>query len=352
GRRGARGSAARNPIKWQVETGTLAYWDSRPIVAADGTVFAVGAPKGENPGGRYPPGTDIRQMSLLVFDADGHLKDKVGGTIAVWGQLPHMWIRQNDAMTAYAVDSSGGVYHFSGAGGGEFRALGTPVAGPPAVDSGGRLYVGGTGIKGLDIGGADLLGYHWEVGTSWIAPPALDDSGTLFAATTFGGRMYALRTTGETLWVSRHDVATPVLDGKGRMYLGKDDRLSAIATSNGEMLWQQTLTGPIVRDPLIAPDGSIVVVSNAGLVQSYDESGHRRWSFALPNRSSSNPHADASGTLFISDESGIVHAIDRTGKERWTATVPGAAGTPATGPDGTVYVECANGTFYALRGPS
>jgi hypothetical protein len=47
--------------------------------------------------------------------------------------------------------------------------------------------------------------------------------------------MCALRTSGQVLWVNRHDVATPVLDGKGRMYVGKDDRLSAIATSTANI---------------------------------------------------------------------------------------------------------------------
>jgi outer membrane protein assembly factor BamB len=351
-RRAGGAGSSRNAVRWSVETGTMAYWDSRPVVAADGTIFAVGAPKGENPGRRYPPGADVRQLSLLVFDADGRLKDKVAGTIAVWPELPHMWIRQNDPMTAYAVDASGGVYHFSGAGGGQFRSVEKPVLGPPAIDSGGRLYVGGTGVKGLDVGGADLVGFTWEVGTSWVSAPALDDTGTLFVATTYGGRMYALRTSGEVVWVSRQDVGTPVLDGKGRMYVGKDGRLSAIATANGEMQWQQTVDGQIARELRLGPDGSIYVVSSAGLVQAYDELGRRKWSFALPTGSSSNPYVDGAGTLFISDGAGTVHAIGSDGKERWTAKLPGPAGTPVPGPDGTVYVECANGTFYALAGPS
>jgi|RhiMetdeSRZDD1v2_1073273.scaffolds.fasta_scaffold275242_3 outer membrane protein assembly factor BamB len=351
GRRKAKGPSG-NPVRWSVQTGTKAYADSRPVVAADGTIFAAGAPKGENPGNRYPPGADIRQLSLLVFDPDGHLKAKVAGTIALWPQLPHMWIRQNDPMTAYAVDASGGVYQFSGAGGGVYRSLEASVSGPPAIDSGGRLYVGGTGVKGLDIGGADLVGFTWEVGTSFVYPPAIDESGTLYAATTYGGRMYAVRTSGEVVWVNKHDVARPVLDGKGRMYLGKGGRLSAITTSDGATQWEKDVDGQIARELVLGPDGTIYVVSGAGLIQAYDDRGGRKWSFALAGPSSSDPYVDASGALYISEETGTLRAIDREGKERWTAKVPGSAGTPVPGPDGTVYVECMDGTLYALAGPS
>jgi outer membrane protein assembly factor BamB len=349
-RKGAKG-ASGNPIRWSVQTGTMAYPDSRPVVAADGTIFAAGAPKGENPGNRYPPGADVRQLSLLAFDPDGHLKAKVAGTIALWPQLPQMWIRQNDPMTAYAVDASGGVYQFSGAGGGVYRSLEKPVAGPPAIDSGGRLYVGGTGVKGLDIGGADLVGFTWEVGTSFVYAPVLDESGTLYAATTYGGRMYALRTSGEVVWVNKHDVARPALDGKGRMYLGKGGRLSAIATSDGATQWEKDVDGQIARNLVLGPDGTIYVVSEAGLIQAYDDRGGRKWSFALGGRSSSEPYVDASGVLYISEDTGTLRALDREGKERWTATLPGPAGMPVPGPDGTVYVECKNGTLYALAGP-
>jgi len=108
-------------------------------------------------------------------------------------------------------------------------------------------------------------------------------------------------------------------------------------------------TAPHTRLPVRRPRGAL---SSAGLIQAYDDRGGRKWSFALTNPSSSDLYVDASGTLYVSENTGTLRAIDREGKERWTAKLPEAGATPVPGRDGTVYVECVNGSLYALTGPT
>jgi hypothetical protein len=180
GRRGAPVPSAQPP---QVARSKQVLWrtGTRGRSWPGGTIFAVGAPKGE-PAGPLPPGPTSGRCRCSSSTRmatsrarSGH--DRGLGPAAACGSARtcHDGVRRRLQRQRLS---------FSGAGGTGSR-VGGCRCGPP-VDSGGRLYVGGTGLKAstseadprLPLGSRDLLDRRSRP----------DGCRTLFAATTHGGR--------------------------------------------------------------------------------------------------------------------------------------------------------------------
>lgn len=118
------------------------------------------------------------------------------------------------------------------------------------------------------------------------------DGRTVFAATK-DGKLHAV---GISTWV-RENVGVPVIDPHGLYLLVQDrDRLSAIATGSGELLWTLESVADVV--PTVSFDGArIFVVGIDGLVQAVSASGEKAWHESGGAQRSAEPALSASALL-------------------------------------------------------
>lgn len=312
-------------------------------VSSDGTLYATAIEKAQAPPSGYANARGFYQIYLYAVDADGRIKTKLGGTIT-WDTGRDVWIRVASWGTAYAVDDSGGLYGLWPDGRGLFRATGMRLSGTPVIDPTGRVFAGGATLVGLDLQGNDLVG--WKSSLANTTAPLFGPDGTIYVGSLRS--VYALETGGDVRWVRRLDgLSGFALGGQGYVYSAYQERVSCLA-SDGQLLWDFATEQPIAAGPEVAPDGTVYVVSEAGLVYALDTQGRKLWSFALQSGPYSQITVDAIGSIYVTDRNQNVYKIKNGGRQSWMAQLPAVAGTPEVGPSGEVYVQALNGELYAL----
>jgi outer membrane protein assembly factor BamB len=153
-------------------------------------------------------------------------------------------------------------------------------------------------------------------------------------------------------------VDTPTLSPDGsKLYVGADNgNIYALSTSNGSVLWQKGLEGPVQSSPLLSGDGSIVYVatSNGNIHALNTNDGSQRWKAALS--------VSVSGSLALSPDGAIIYAstanqavygIPSAGLASGNTVTPYSldgdpAGSPALDANGNIYVATNQGTLYSF----
>lgn len=349
---GSVASARREArVAWAARSGTWGSPDTAPAIGPDGTIYASGslAAKGDPEFPRAP--AHARRACLHAFDAGGRKLRTLRGSLIGGGEHRfQLWIRMAPWGTAYAVDSAGGLYGMFPDGTQQFRAVGRSLLGPPAIADNGRLFVGsGRGVWGFDLQAADDSAAFSFAERHYVAAPVLGPDGTLYVPTSYGGRLYALDAGGAERWVTRAALSTPVLDDQGSLYCAERRALTALDGA-GQRRWEYQAEDDL-SPPVLSPDGTLVVIGAAGLVQAVGTDGQRVWSFPLETASYSRPGVGPDGTVYASDRNGRVYAIEPGGTARWTLKLKQPCGTPAAAADGTVYIDCSDGRLYAIAPP-
>lgn len=341
----ARRDARKGPrVLWSAAVGTWAAVESRPAVG-NGTVYSPGSEQASVTWDGRPAPEGMRRGCLHEVDASGTILRTLPGSVIRDGTF-RIWARMSSWGTAYAVDSEGGLYGMFADGRQAFRPVGERLMGPPAIADNGRLLVGSwKGVLGFDLEAQDdAAAFVFAPGT-YSRPPVLGADGTFYAATLRA--LYAVDALGDVKWrlreTSRND---PVLDEAGRLYYTVKNTLAAV-DAGGSPLWEYHADDEL-GPPVLAADGSVVVIGSGGLVQAVGHDGRRLWSFAMDTAAWSLPTAGPDGAVYVSDRAGRVCAIDPGGRLRWSAKLKSACATPAVGDDGIVYVECRDGKLRAL----
>lgn len=130
----------------------------------------------------------------------------------------------------------------------------------------------------------------------------------------------------------------------------KSTDLSMIGTE----LWRIDLPGQVRAAPVVAPDGSLYLVTNSGVMLSIDPSGAEIWRVVLGGASStrnySRPVLTPENHIYIIYD-GELLKLSSTGVLDWTFSKPGSGmltAQPAVGPDGTVYIMTNNSALVAV----
>lgn len=288
-----------------------------------------------------------------TFDGEGYLGGDLSATPAVLRDGTILWPGPNSSL--YALDRAGTLLwseKFNG------QVL------SPAVVGGGRVYLTTTrgGVAALDIS-AGRRAVVWKLslgGTSYTSPTVAPD-GTLYAAS--------------------------------------DRTLHAIVDQGSEAttIWTFTSRDILETGTAVAPDGTVVLGTNADDQYAFNPDGTTRWRFPKPLYSYSPP-VIRDGLAYFGDHSGAVNVVDAdTGEPRqrlaglptsvgygvgpWTSPLVDAAGSvyfgteaghiygftadgarlwdldtgdivasyPALTADGTLVIGDQGGTVYALR---
>jgi len=143
----------------------------------------------------------------------------------------------------------------------------------------------------------------------------------------------------------------------GNVYLTtKDDKLHIIKP-NGEIynviqfptppFHQLSETGrsaDLFIEPIVLPDGTIVVISEENTVYAMNSDGDILWEHNLESEPAEHPIVDERGNLYLIDDDAAVNAFDKNGfKWRFqsdAADIP--ANGIALGPEGTFYYVVTN----------
>jgi outer membrane protein assembly factor BamB len=188
----------------------------------------------------------------------------------------------------------------------------------------------------------------------WSAGLVVDD--TLFVGTR-EGRLLALdRFTGETRWAFdlrgeetlRAIYSAPTFADNTLFVGGYDGILYALST-DGELLWEERVEGPIVGSPTVA-DGTVLVGSTDGDVYAFDiAEGLLEWRFSTENAVWSSP-AVSNGVAYFGSLDHDVYAVNLDDSSLlWQFPTKGAITASPVVADGRVYIGSFDGVFYAIN---
>jgi len=211
---------------------------------------------------------------------------------------------------------------------------------------------------GFSATGGKILWRHARAAWSWNSP-AVGTDGTIY----YGARdsvFRAVNPDGALRWSYKVpdgivDDGGPALGSNGEVYFGAYPSQYVYALGpDGRLRWKFATGSPVRSAVALGPDGTVYALSIFNGLWAIDSSGAQRWFYALPGASDDSPVVGADGTIYVPEATkGRLHAIAPDGSERWVVPFPGDTiandlGTPAIGPDGTIYLLAQDKQLYAV----
>lgn len=137
-----------------------------------------------------------------------------------------------------------------------------------------------------------------------------------------------------------------------------DGRRSGSSPESGpqtaNLRWTRKLEGNVTPGPVVAPDGTIVAASNAGVLQGLSPTnGKDRWVFDAKGAYGGDLSTSAAvlkdGNILWPGPHNTLYGLDSTGRLLWTEVFPGEPRSPAISADsGTAFVGSSDGTVKAF----
>lgn len=127
----------------------------------------------------------------------------------------------------------------------------------------------------------------------------------------------------------------------------------AAGPRSGRTRWRRRLEGAVVPGPAIGADGTIYAASNGGVLHALDpRTGRDRWTFdgggSYGIDLSTTPLLVPEGLILWPGPQDTLFALDADGRERWRVRFDALVLSPVRGDDGTVYVADMGGGLRAL----
>jgi outer membrane protein assembly factor BamB len=224
-----------------------------------------------------------------------------------------------------------------------------------------------TGVSaGSGSSGAKKWTFQSMNGPGEFGSPAIGADGTVYCGSA-DSRFYAFDgATGNLKWATflNDDVmSAPAVAADGTVYaVGRD--VHAINGTNGIPKWTFLIGAWGGSGPTIGPDGAVYVGGLDGNLYALNpQSGKPIWSFAAGASITGTPALDSNGFLYFGTGNGMLYAVTTTsvginnyivarGMSLWSYDPTGMgrnlSGSPAIGPDGTIYVASLDGHVYAV----
>lgn len=283
---------------WRFETGADVF--SSPAVGADGTIY-VGSDDGflyaVTPDGdrrwRFDAGDRIRSSPGIGPDGTVYVGANDGNVYAVDGAdgtLRWLFSTAGAVFSCPSIDDAGTVDDLSddtiyfGSDDGNVYALDADgalrwffetegvVRSSPAIGADGTVYIGSDDrrLYALETGADGRVRRRWvfEAGGAIRSSAALAGDGTLYIGS-LDGFLYALRSeesaTERLQWsfdAAGEIHSTPAVGSDETLYFGARNAMLFALESGGGLKWS-TLIGDTLSSPLIDPDGTLYIGSQA-----------------------------------------------------------------------------------------
>jgi outer membrane protein assembly factor BamB len=330
--------AATNPAtqpRWTLDVGRSA---TAPVVAADGTIY-VGTSPISSEGSPKLVAIAPTGQQRWAYSAEDNFE--VPPAIGTDGTL---FAPTGRSVHAIAPDGSRRWLMFLGEG---------PQQQPPAIAGDGTVYVVSS-VNGRLVALDPSTGaIRWTVSLPGAeSAPTVGSDGTIWVAG--NGALHALSPAGAPVAeiAGAIDAVAPMAAPDGTIYVtGGASAAKGVSAlrpeGNGaKERWHVAFEGALfVATPALGPDGGIIVSVGRSSTDVRDDlyvldpkDGRIRWSRDVPDGLGTSPLVDAEGGIYAA--AGHLAAFDARGKPMWLA--PFAFGTPALGPDGTIYVTGGN----------
>ncbi len=240
-----------------------------------------------------------------------------------------------------------------------FQAV-TPIISIPAIHESLPMIFASTTDPLAKIYGIDnfTMNSLWLRTTGTIAgSPILGPEGDVTFSTASGDVMRVGAANFQIKWWIQQNSYTPP---QGTLVFTRDDtklifsngpRVMALNWSNGVIAWTTEL-GSQVGGPATAPDGTVIVGSDSGLIYGLRPgSGTILWTFAAHGKVHGAPGFSPDGTVvYMPCYDSNIYALRVTdGSLLWSFDAGSACEQPATiGVDGRVYFHTVNGDIYCV----
>ncbi|MBL9135858.1 MAG: PQQ-binding-like beta-propeller repeat protein [Verrucomicrobiales bacterium] len=188
--------------------------------------------------------------------------------------------------------------------------------------------------------------------------PAIDGDGTIYLATTDGNVDALDPFLGTLRWrftAGGAFQASPALDSLGRVFIGcGNSRFYALDGATGAQRWRYSAGAAVMSSAALTSDGTVIFGSLDKQVHALDAAtGAQRWTYDVGDRVESSPVLTPEGAVILGTgnpnaRGGSVVCLDvNTGELRWTNNVVwSVGGSLALGADNSVL--CANGNGREL----
>ncbi len=192
---------------------------------------------------------------------------------------------------------------------------------------------------------------------SIIGNAAIDNNGTIYI--TADNKTFAISATGVKLWEYEGGWvnSSPALGKNGLLFIGMGNKLSAINSATGSLVWEKVLSGVyggVYNTPAIGSDGTIYVGADNGSFYSLNPlNGDIKWTFTAGFMLAKvSPVIDNEGIIYFAQDSGKkIYALYDNGTLKWTYHLPQTANTYSPivlGSDDTLYMGI-DGELYAIN---
>ena len=317
-------------LKWRFPSfGSIGAVRSQPAVGNAGTIYF-----GSNDGRIYavsPAGAELNNYEIGVGGEEEPDIPVLSPLIGAGGKV---YVgADNNKFYGFDADLNK-QWEFTAAGKISYgRPARNPALGSEGIiyishraDVNGRVYALNPAIRETDPLGTlhpVLAENEWEFdisdGNQFM--PGIDlSTGTIYSDR-FGGRIVAITPAGAEDWefVMGADFdSTPVVGKDGTVYFGADDNnLYAInpmdrdadfteSTLNPAREWTFATGGQVDTTPALAPDGTIVVLSNDSTLYAVNPDGTEKWTFSIPVTAglpNSSPTIANQGVVYVGSSS-------------------------------------------------
>jgi len=225
----------------------------------------------------------------------------------------------------------------------------------PIVDENGRIFVAcsdgrlyGISDQG-DFGRIDLRSA--PVGRP-LSTPALGEDGTIYVGST-GNRLDAFFPDFARKWfyVAPDDVRTPVIADDGTILIVSGGFLRGVSEDGSEV--SSFIARSAIRSlPAVAEDGSIYLGANDDRVYALGPGATTNdilWRFNTGQNVMSSPAIGADGSIYIASDNLRLYCLTTNGAVRWFVTTRGPVRSALSiGVDGTIYAGSEDRRLYAI----
>lgn len=190
----------------------------------------------------------------------------------------------------------------------EFATAG-PIGSSAAIDTAGNIYFGSNDRKFYALNADGTKRWEFRTGGAVISSPAIGSTGEIYFSSV-DGKLYALNPDGTRRWSLQTggvSSSSPVLGTDGTIYISVNTNHCAVSAA-GQMLWQWrfwNLTRPDLFGESAAAalaDQSVVFTGRDGFVMTLPpDSGGKEWlwNYWLFAPSQSSPLVAPDGTIYV-----------------------------------------------------
>ncbi len=156
---------------------------------------------------------------------------------------------------------------------------------------------------------------------------------------------------GEELWrfETQHPLPAAPAVSDGQVFLGTgNNRLVAMDSASGDLLWERPLSSVTVTTPAVTPGAVYVAVRDGRLLAVDRRDGAELWSFQADSASFASP-AVYRGVVYAGSWNGTLYAVDaQTGEQLWTSPADGSIVAPPAFQEDLMVLATDDGLVYVI----